>query len=122
MRRHDVQALAHLAEPLGRLVAERSERATPAQLQRWPDEPPTGRDTPEPRRPIVFNWKKLADKANTVVQKRGGPKSVEEDASELADIARGDGTLSDKAKLAAKALKEPGAHQQASAATTDPHS
>jgi hypothetical protein len=65
----------------------------------------------------MFNWKRLTDKAGAVVQKRGGPQSVEEDASELVDIAKGDGTLSDKAKLAAKALKEPGAHQQASAAT-----
>jgi hypothetical protein len=55
------------------------------------------------------------------VQKRGGPKSLEEDASELANIARADGTLSDKA-ADTKALKEPGAHQQASAATTDEQS
>jgi hypothetical protein len=53
------------------------------------------------------------------VQKRGGPKSLEEDASELADIATGRGTLSDKAKLAAKALKEPGAHEQAPTTTSD---
>jgi hypothetical protein len=70
----------------------------------------------------MMNWKKLTDKASAVVQKRGGPKSLEEDASELADIARADGTLSDKAKQAAKALKEPGAHQLASAATTDEQS
>lgn len=37
-------------------------------------------------------------------------KSVEEDATELQNIAKGDGTLADKAKQAAKALKEPGAH------------
>jgi hypothetical protein len=70
----------------------------------------------------VFNWKNLADKANAVVQKRGGSKSLEEDASELADIAKGGGTLSDKAKLAAKALKEPGAHQQAPTPPTDQQS
>jgi hypothetical protein len=67
----------------------------------------------------MLNWKKLADKASEVVQKRGGPQSLEEDASELADIAKGDGTLSDKAKLAAKALKEPGAHQETPAATAE---
>jgi hypothetical protein len=67
----------------------------------------------------MFDWKKLADKASAVVQKRGGPKSVEEDASELADIAKGGGTLSEKAKLAAKALKEPGAPGQAPAAASD---
>jgi hypothetical protein len=71
---------------------------------------------------MKFNWKNLADKASEVVQKRGGPKSLEEDASELAGIAKGDGTLSDKAKLAAKAIKEPGAHQPASAAPPDQQS
>jgi hypothetical protein len=70
----------------------------------------------------MFDWKKLAGKAGAVVQKRGGPQSLEEDASELADIAKGGGTLSDKAKLAAKALKEPGAHEQASAAASDERS
>jgi hypothetical protein len=65
----------------------------------------------------MFDWKRLAEKASVVVQKRGGPKSLEEDASELADIAKGGGTLSDKAKLAAKAIKEPGAHEQSPAAS-----
>jgi hypothetical protein len=67
----------------------------------------------------MVDWKKLADKASRVVAKRGGAKSLEEDAGELADIARGGGKLSDKAKQAAKALKEPGAHDQASAAKPD---
>ena len=67
----------------------------------------------------MVDWKKLADKASDVLQKRGGTKSLEEDAGELADIAKGGGTLSDKAKEAAKALKEPGAHGQASAAAPD---
>jgi hypothetical protein len=67
----------------------------------------------------MVDWKKLADKASAVLQKRGGTKSLEEDAGELADIAKGGGTLSDKAKEAAKALKEPGAHAQAPAAGPD---
>ena len=41
----------------------------------------------------MVDWKKLADKASDVVQKRGGTKSLEEDAGELADIAKGGGTL-----------------------------
>ena len=65
----------------------------------------------------MVDWKKLADKASDVVQKRGGTKSLEEDAAELADIAKGGGTLSDKAKQAATALKEPGAHGQPAAET-----
>jgi hypothetical protein len=52
------------------------------------------------------------------VQKCGGTESLEEDAGELSDIAKGGGTLSDKAK-AAKAIKEPGAHEQPSAAAPD---
>jgi hypothetical protein len=70
----------------------------------------------------MVDWKKFADKANALVQKRGGTKSLEEDAGELADIAKGGGTLSDKAKQATKALKEPGAHEQASAAAPDEQS
>ena len=70
----------------------------------------------------MVDWKKLADKASGVVQKRGGTKSLEEDAGELADIAKGGGTLSEKAKEAAKALKEPGAHAQPSPAAPDEQS
>ena len=70
----------------------------------------------------MVDWKKLADKASDVVQKRGGTKSLEEDAGELADIAKGGGTLSDKAKEAAKAQKEPGAHAQPSPAAPDEQS
>ena len=67
----------------------------------------------------MVDWKKLVDKAGDVVQKRGGTKSLEEDVEELADIAKGGGSLSDKAKQAASALKEPGTHAQASAAAPD---
>jgi hypothetical protein len=43
------------------------------------------------------------------VQKRGGTDSLKEDAGELKDIASGEGSLSDKAKQGADAIKEPGA-------------
>ncbi len=58
----------------------------------------------------MVDWNKLAKQAGDVVKKRGGTQSVREDASELEEIAQGEGTLSEKAKRAAKALKEPGAH------------
>ena len=58
----------------------------------------------------MVNWKKVADRASDVVKKRGGTKSVVEDASELAKIAKRQGSLADKAKAAGEALKEPGAH------------
>ena len=70
----------------------------------------------------MVDWKRLADKANALVQKRGGTQSLKEDAGELADIAKGGGTLSDKAKEAAKAMKEPGAHEQAPPAAPDEQS
>jgi hypothetical protein len=56
-----------------------------------------------------MDWKKLANKAKVVVDKRGGAESVKEDAKELKDIAKGGGTVSEKLKAAAEALKQPGA-------------
>ena len=53
--------------------------------------------------------KKLADRARQMIDKRGGMKSVKEDAVELKDIAGKDEGLVDKAKDAAAAIKDPGA-------------
>jgi alcohol dehydrogenase class IV len=44
-----------------------------------------------------------------VVEERGGVDSLEEDAEELKDIATGGGSVADKAKAAAEAIKDPGA-------------
>ena len=52
---------------------------------------------------------KITDEAKQLVDERGGIKSVEEDAMELKDIAGKDESLTDKAKDAAEALKDPGA-------------
>ena len=60
-----------------------------------------------------MDWKTLAGEARQVVDKRGGPESVKEDAAELKDIAQGKGTVAEKLKAAAEALKEPGAHEGA---------
>lgn len=57
----------------------------------------------------------LAARAKALVDKRGGPESVKRDAGELRDIARGSGTLGDKAKRAAAALRQPGADPGAGA-------
>jgi hypothetical protein len=57
----------------------------------------------------MVDFKRLSDKAKELIDKRGGTDSVKEDAAELKDIATGKGSLSDKAKAAAEALKEPGA-------------
>ena len=51
----------------------------------------------------------LADKARQMFSKRGGTDAAKEDLQELKDIHAGEGSLSDKAKAAADALKDPGA-------------
>jgi hypothetical protein len=56
-----------------------------------------------------MDLKRLANRAKEFVDKRGGTESVKEDAGELKDIATGQGSLSDKAKEAVEAVKDPGA-------------
>jgi hypothetical protein len=51
----------------------------------------------------------LFSRAKKKVDERGGVDSLKQDASELRDIARGEGSTTDKAKEAADAVKEPGA-------------
>jgi hypothetical protein len=58
-----------------------------------------------------MDFKRLSQQAKSLIGKRGGSKSLKEDADELRDIARGEGSLSDKAKAAADAIKEPGAKE-----------
>ncbi len=55
--------------------------------------------------------KNLADKAKNQVEKRGGSDALKEDAAELKSIAKGKGSLKDKAKAAGKAIKDPGAEK-----------
>ena len=56
----------------------------------------------------MVNFKKLTDRAKGVVDKRGGTDSLKEDFGELKNIAKGEGTLKEKAKRAAGAVKDPG--------------
>ena len=56
----------------------------------------------------MVNFKRLTDKAKDVVDKRGGMDSLKGDAAELREIAKGKGSLKDKAKAAGKAIKDPG--------------
>ena len=64
---------------------------------------------------------KLADEAKHLVDERGGMDSLKEDAEELKDIVEGDGSLVDKAKEAAEAIKDP-AHRRPRRAATRPSS
>jgi hypothetical protein len=55
------------------------------------------------------DFSKLADRAKGLVAKRGGSEALKQDAEELKDIATGEGSVTEKAKEAATALKDPGA-------------
>jgi hypothetical protein len=55
---------------------------------------------------------KLTDEAKKLLDERGGVDSLKEDAEELKDIATGDGSIVEKAKEAAEAVKDPGAPGQ----------
>ncbi len=52
---------------------------------------------------------KLFDRAKKTIDDRGGIESLKGDAQELKNIAAGKGSIKDKAKDAAAAIKEPGA-------------
>ena len=56
-----------------------------------------------------MDLKSLQRKAKQLIDKRGGTESLKADAEELRDVAKGPGTLTDKAKRAGEALKDPGA-------------
>jgi hypothetical protein len=56
-----------------------------------------------------MDLKNLFNKGKKIVDERGGVDSLKEDATELTDIAKGKGSLTDKAKDAAAAIKDPGA-------------
>lgn len=61
------------------------------------------------------NLQGIADKAKDAMDKRGGTDALKEDAAQLKDIAKGPGSLADKAKAAAAALKESGAESETKA-------
>jgi hypothetical protein len=59
-----------------------------------------------------MDWKKIADRAKEQIDKRGGTEGLKRDATKMKDIARGPGSLTDKAKQAAEALKPPATEEQ----------
>ena len=68
----------------------------------------------------MVNFRRIADQAKKIVDKRGGKDSVKEDAEELKDIARGEGSMKDKAKAAGEAIKEPGKPGETSSEPASP--
>ena len=57
----------------------------------------------------MAGFSSLANKAKEIFNKRGGTEAAKEDLQELKDIHARGGSMSDKAKAAADALKDPGA-------------
>jgi hypothetical protein len=58
-----------------------------------------------------MDLKGMFNKGKKIVDERGGVDSLKEDAQELAAIAKQKGSLTDKAKEAAAAVKEPGSNE-----------
>ena len=56
-----------------------------------------------------MDLKGLQAKAKQLIDRRGGTDSLKADAEELRDVAKGPGSLTDKAKRAGEALKDLGA-------------
>jgi hypothetical protein len=59
-----------------------------------------------------MDLERMAQKARRIIDQRGGSESVKEDAEELEQIATGEGSIVDRAKRAAAAIREPGAHHE----------
>jgi hypothetical protein len=68
----------------------------------------------------VVDFSKLAGKAKQIYTKRGGAQAAKGDATEVAGILKSEGSVGDKAKRAAEALKEPGAAHDPGAAGDTP--
>lgn len=67
-----------------------------------------------------MNFDKLRRQAQQIYTKRGGSSAAKADGQELKDIAAGKGTLAEKAKAAAQALKDPGARGEGTAGEAAP--
>lgn len=55
-----------------------------------------------------MKFNRITDKAKQMIDKRGGMDALKEDLQEVKDVAAGRGSLRDKARAAADALKTPG--------------
>jgi hypothetical protein len=60
-----------------------------------------------------MDFKRISGQAKKLIDQRGGTEALKGDLEELKTIAKGKGTLADKAKAAGAALKEPGARAAA---------
>ena len=62
-----------------------------------------------------MDLKRISDRAKDLVEKRGGSDSLKRDAEQLKGIAKGPGSVGEKAKAAVAAIKDPGADEHAAA-------
>ena len=71
----------------------------------------------------MVDFKRLTDRAKDVVEKRGGKDALKDDMQELRNIAKGQGSLKEKAMAAKDALKDPGreGRAQPAAGAKAPH-
>lgn len=60
-----------------------------------------------------MKFNKLAEKAKQAIDRRGGMDALKEDLQEVKDAATGRGSLKDKARAAADAIKTPGRNPRA---------
>lgn len=60
-----------------------------------------------------MKFNRIAEKAKQAIDKRGGMDALKEDLQEVKDAATGRGTLKDKARAAADAIKTPGKNEPA---------
>jgi hypothetical protein len=67
-----------------------------------------------------MDFKSLQRKAKHLIGRRRGTDGLKVDAEELKDIAKGPGSVTDKAKRAGDALKDPGAKRPDTPATPHP--
>ena len=63
-----------------------------------------------------MDFKRITQQAKRMIDKRGGTDALKQDLSELKDVATSKGTVKEKAKAAADALKQPGTHEKTAAA------
>ena len=56
-----------------------------------------------------MDFKSLTDRVKSLFHSRGGADAAKKDAEEVVDVAKGEGGVTDKAKDAAEAIKDPGA-------------
>jgi hypothetical protein len=67
---------------------------------------------------VKFN--KLTEKAKQAIERRGGMDSLKEDLQEVKEAATGRGSLKQKARAAADALKTPGKNPRPDAPAETP--